>query len=756
MNHTQQNIIKNPHMDVSFPNGEAMRAAAARIFRVFLFTLLLTINFLIFTTPASADITTGLVGHWTFNGKDTVWTSATAATTLDKSGLGNTGTLTNMHQSTSTVAGKIGQGLRMSSRQYIVINDNASLNVSTNFTLSTWVKLDTLGASKAIYDSATGGTNRWLVDISSNNKFTFTERGIADNEATTALSTGVWYHLVVVKSGDSGANIRFYLNGVSDGTASVGSVEIPTSDKRIGNWTEGTNLPLMGLMDDLRIYNRALSENDVRQLYNEGLAKVAVSPVNSLKSGLVGHWTLDGKDTIWTSATAATTLDKSGQGNTGTLTNMTQVTAPVAGKIGQGLKFDGINDYVDMGTMGNFGSSLESHETTVAVWIKTTNTATAVIMGTGNTGNATVIQVNINRNFDDGTNQVGYIYGRLRDESNNSRVVQASFNTGITDGKWHHVVVVLRPTAQGSIYVDGVEVTTTHPRTVNISNPANFTFPLTFGALNWKGSIGTDGWYKGIADEFRIYEIGLSSFQISTLYYLGLSKLGISPVNSLKTGLVAHWTLDGKDTPWTSSTAATTLDKSGQGNTGTLTNMQLTSSPILGKIGQGLFFDKIDDYVVVSSFSSQVSSAPGLSMSLWVKPGATLGTNSGLSGIRNNTTADFYLLLLNSGKIEARFRNSGGTAYTLSSAPWTESKWVFLSFVYDGSSIYLYVDGVLKESLAASGSLANSVDLEIGRVWTGTTYRYFQGIVDDFKFYKRALSASEVTKLYNLGLGKTR
>src|SRR3989338_7167084 len=69
----------------------------------------------------------------------------------------------------------------------------------------------------------------------------------------------------------------------------------------------------------------------------------------SMNTGLVGWWTMDGKDTVWTSATAATTLDKSGQGNTGTLTNMAQATSPTIGKIGQGLQFDGGNDYVDAG-----------------------------------------------------------------------------------------------------------------------------------------------------------------------------------------------------------------------------------------------------------------------------------------------------------------------------------------------------------------------------------------------------------------------
>ena len=78
--------------------------------------------------------------------------------------------------------------------------------------------------------------------------------------------------------------------------------------------------------------------------------KVLISPylyqAYDIQSGLVGYWTFDGKDTSWTNSTTATTLDKSGNGNTGTLTNMLQSTAPVPGKIGQALKFDGSSGYV--------------------------------------------------------------------------------------------------------------------------------------------------------------------------------------------------------------------------------------------------------------------------------------------------------------------------------------------------------------------------------------------------------------------------
>lgn len=48
-----------------------------------------------------------------------------------------------------------------------------------------------------------------------------------------------------------------------------------------------------------------------------------------VRSGLVGHWTLDGSKTNWTTNTTA---DSSGNSNTGTLVSMSTSTAPAAGR----------------------------------------------------------------------------------------------------------------------------------------------------------------------------------------------------------------------------------------------------------------------------------------------------------------------------------------------------------------------------------------------------------------------------------------
>lgn len=88
--------------------------------------------------------------------------------------------------------------------------------------------------------------------------------------------------------------------------------------------------------------------------------KVGVTNTNVVKNGLVGHWTFDGKN-----MTNATATDMSGNGNHGTLTNMTTRSSATQGKIGQALKFDGVDDSVLIPTLQNLTSSAS-----LAAWVK--------------------------------------------------------------------------------------------------------------------------------------------------------------------------------------------------------------------------------------------------------------------------------------------------------------------------------------------------------------------------------------------------
>jgi hypothetical protein len=73
-----------------------------------------------------------------------------------------------------------------------------------------------------------------------------------------------------------------------------------------------------------------------------------------------------------------------------------------------------------------------------------------------------------------------------------------------------------------------------------------------------------------------------------------------------------------------------------------------------------------------------------------------------------------------------------------------DGQWHHAAGVYDGSMLYLYVDGMLDNSMPSSGSIAtNSYDVCIGEN-SQVTGRYWDGLIDDVQVYKRALSSEEI------------
>ncbi|MDE1975233.1 MAG: LamG domain-containing protein, partial [Patescibacteria group bacterium] len=431
------------------------------------------------------------VGYWTFDGKDTVWTSSTTATTLDKSGNNNTGTLNGMNQATSVVIGKIGQALKFDgSTSYVGVS-----NTIATRSVSFWVKPTTSSASminltSGAYVTASAGT------ITATG---FTSPTIYVNgSAGSTLTANVWNHIVVTDTANTSANAI-------------------TIGKANGSYTGG-------VIDDVRIYNRALSATEVKQLYDMGAgkfkagltkAKIDVSPIvgqttnctSGLSCGLVGYWTFDGKDTVWTSSTAATTLDKSGNGNTGTLTNMNQSTAPVPGKVGQGLGFNPVsnNDYVKV----NISSNLNTLPTmSISFWsYLTTWPSHGGILDKSNCG-ANGWNIDVQTYYKAFLFQIQYSTTRLQ--------VVPTGNI-LTLNQWQHWTITWDGTTDASgvhIYENGKEVNYSIQQNGSGSRVADSAYSLTIGRE-------CSSTFPGSIDDVRIYNRALSASEIKQLYNMG-------------------------------------------------------------------------------------------------------------------------------------------------------------------------------------------------------------------------------------------
>ena len=106
-----------------------------------------------------------------------------------------------------------------------------------------------------------------------------------------------------------------------------------------------------------------------------------------------------------------------------------------------------------------------------------------------------------------------------------------------------------------------------------------------------------------------------------------------------------------------------------------------------------LFFDNIDDQVVVASGSSAIAGSTAMSLTMWVNPQnpfPAFPDFDGFAGIRNNADADFYMLHLNTTEVEARFRNSTGVNYDVVASGITLNTWQHLAMTYDGTTLKTY------------------------------------------------------------------
>src|SRR3989344_8751523 len=98
--------------------------------------------------------------------------------------------------------------------------------------------------------------------------------------------------------------------------------------------------------------------------------RLITSRIN-LNDGLVGHWTFDGPDMLWSSSTAEA-RDRSGQGNHGNVTGFGMESAR-QGRIGQALELDGSDDYVSFGDVLDFN---RADTRTMSAWVKADTLAT--------------------------------------------------------------------------------------------------------------------------------------------------------------------------------------------------------------------------------------------------------------------------------------------------------------------------------------------------------------------------------------------
>ena len=208
----------------------------------------------------------GLVGAWCPS------LGPTASTLLDRSGRNTHGTLVNMDQSTDWV-----QSGGAGALDFDATDDRVSIPVApvvaAPFTISAWVNIASVAGNKTVVTLHSSGTQRFVLYITSDRRpafFVNDAGGFSQADAGQVVTANNWFHVVAVEA--SATSHRVIYNASAEGLSVVSRTPAGVSGCQIGaDLSSGTPQSLMnGRLDDIAIWNRALTATEIRQLYTQG------------------------------------------------------------------------------------------------------------------------------------------------------------------------------------------------------------------------------------------------------------------------------------------------------------------------------------------------------------------------------------------------------------------------------------------------------------------------------------------------------
>jgi Concanavalin A-like lectin/glucanases superfamily len=694
--------------------------------------------------PSSGD----MVAYWPLD--DASGTSASDAT-----GNGNTGTLTN---GPTWTAGKMGDGVSFDGVDDSIAVPSFNSDAAT-MTYTYWVYIpsgitqeqyartiqtdivanepDTGGISHEINQGGVGSDHMGICHWSGS---------FCSNLGTIVLPYDQWNFVAHVVVGDVGT---IYLNGTQVLSAS-GTRALLNKPMSIGAGGGGF---FKGKIDDVRVYNRALSASEIATL--AGIGGTCGSIVSG--STLGAYWKFD--DGAGTSA-----ADFTGNGHTGTLTNGPVWSSPGYNGSGSAVTYDGVNDYVGAASFADNDTNMTY---AFKVYIASADTQA---------GCAHIFHTNINSTNPTAGTSIELNCGGVG--SNHLRICQWN-GSGPTnyDGTllnfdaWNNVVYVATGNSV-AVYLNGVQQTLSDDN-ANGSTRTTGNQPMTIGGGSSTGGVLP---FKGKIDDFRIYNGALSNSEAIVLsggaatsvgnegdieynsdwhtmqYCDGTNWRQLGDRKSSQpssTGLVGYWKLD-------ETSGISASDSSGSGISGTLSGMSFNATTG-GRQGGALSIG--GGTQKISASSATLEMAGSYTISAWVKPTTlpTAGNYQGLA-VQGGSLTNFGLAITNGVVCPAGlsvfgwFNDSGNTNHNACYLTGLAAgNWYHVAMVWDSSAhnIYLYLNGTLVKTTNTVAAVPAPGDgtFTIGQdACCGGSN--LNGTIDEVRVYSRVLSAIEIHDLY--------
>ena len=209
-------------------------------------------------TTVASTLGNGLVAHYKMND------NADSYVVVDSKGSNNGTSIRKTN--VVTASGKISTALTFNgSNDKISLNSNFGLGGQKKMSVSLWLNGIPLAGFKGIFTNTTDNVVDLVIGYDVSNIYFSTENGDG-YIASGVVNRAGWHHLVATKSD---TEVRMYYDGVEVGNSpQPNTTIIPSENFILGLDRSVAGRYYQGSMDDVRIYDRALTPNEITQLYN--------------------------------------------------------------------------------------------------------------------------------------------------------------------------------------------------------------------------------------------------------------------------------------------------------------------------------------------------------------------------------------------------------------------------------------------------------------------------------------------------------
>ncbi len=603
--------------------------------------------------------------------------------------------------------GRYGQALSFDSGEEdcVTVEDAPDLQLTEEFTLGAWVRpKGEVKYDPIFFKEAEGFFSYSLgLGLSSSGKL---EAYIGDEEeevtlvnSPSALPSGVWAHVALTFDG---AKMRLYLNGelVDTNTLPPESGNMPSTGPLEIGCSDLFNEYFNGLIDEVRVYNRALSGGEIVTDAGTGLLTPLRSPVaayafdeneGAVAGDLFGdhHGAIEGADWF------------------------------ANGRFGSALSFDSGEE--DCVTVEDAPDLQLTEEFTIEAWAKPTGSGEVEPLIYKETEGFFSYSLFL------GLQESGKVEGLLGDEEEEIGPDVES-DQALPANVWAHVALTYDG-AKLRLYVNGELQDTTTAELGAFPSSG----PLTIGCAD---HLEFEDFYNGLIDEVRVYNRALGAGEVAADGGAGLQTPSRSPV--------AAYSLDAGE-------GAVAEDVAGE-HDGEIEGADWFAN---GRYGQALSFDSGEEDCVTVEDAPDLQLTEEFTLGAWVRPKGEVKYDP----IFFKEAEGFFsyslgLGLASSGKLEA-YIGDEEEEVTLVDSPSAlpSGVWAHVALTFDGAKMRLYLNGELVDTNSTppeGGNMPSTGPLEIG--CSDLFNEYFNGLIDEVRVYNRALGAGEVAADGGAGL----